>query len=61
MSRTKTALRWTLACGALVALLYASWWSLCEWYLFASIGYEVEAEFAELPPDDEALTEWLNQ
>jgi hypothetical protein len=62
MSRgTKTVLRWLLACGAVVALLYAGWWSLCEWYLFASIGYEVETEFAELPPDDVALEAWLKQ
>ena len=59
--RTKSVLRWLLACGAVVALLYAGWWYLCESVLYASIGYEVEAEFAELPPDDTVLTEWLKQ
>jgi hypothetical protein len=62
MSRgTKTVLRWLLACGAVAALLYAGWWSLCEWYVVIPFGYSIEAEFAELPPDDEALKAWLEQ
>jgi hypothetical protein len=54
-------LRWLLACGAVVALLYAGWWLLCEWYFGPPVRYEVVAEFAELPPDDAALQAWLKQ
>ena len=58
--RTKKAVRWLLAFAVVAAMLYVGWWYLCS-SLYASIGYEVEAEFAELPPDDTALQAWLKQ
>ena|SRR5262245_45910221 len=59
--RTKKAVRWLFAFAVVAAMLYVGWWSLCEFVFHASIGYEVEAEFAELPPDDAALEAWLKQ
>ena len=59
--RAKTVFCWLLACCAVAALLYAGRWYLCESVLYASIGYEIEAEFTELPPDDAALEAWLRR
>lgn len=39
------------------AVLWAAWHGLHS--IPASIGYEVEADFAEVPPDDGALEAWL--
>ena len=53
------ATRGLLVAATVGALVYAGWWALCEWAFFASVGYNVEAEFAKVPPDDEALRAWL--
>ena len=41
----------------LVAVLVGGWAWLMS--LSASLGYEVEAEFTDFPPDDTALQDWL--
>ena len=45
---------------ALIAAILAGGWA-CLKFLPASLGYTVEAEFADFPPDDTALEEWLRR
>lgn len=59
--RAKRLRRWSLGLALSAAVLYAGWWALCEWVFYPSLGYHVEAEFAEAPPDDEALRAWLRR
>ena len=43
----------------LVLVLGEGWWLAHK--IKSSNGYNVQAEFAQLPPNDEALEEWLRQ
>lgn len=46
-----------IALAVVAAVLTAAWAGLKS--IPASLGYDVEAEFSEIPPNDDALEEWL--